>query len=154
MRIPLFNLAEIRIYASRVYKRTGVHSLQPKLNKHALLLDFDEGNLDNIINNLKLIQKRYKLPNIYIVESSFGRYHAYSLACRELKEIIHIVSAIPDIDIMFLRLGIARGYYTLRISKRSLSDFELKRVLYSSYPSECTWGDLSVSNFYTKNGGE
>lgn len=147
---------QLRIYFSQLEKRIGVCStIFQEKDKHILLWDFDDidTELDEIIITLKELQSFYKLPNIYIVSSSVNRYHAYSFTCRSFREVIHILSDTPQIDIDYLRLGMARGYYTLRISERKGKEFILQYTLLSLRPNEVNPLDVTVNEYLTKNKG-
>lgn len=138
----------------RMEERTGVHSvLYNEPEKHALLWDFDNTNLFTVEKNLKLIQSRYNLPSIYIVESSIGNYHGYCFCRREFQEIIEILSATRGIDLMHLKLGILRGYFTLRISRRNNDKFRLVKILVSKVPDETSRMALTVGEYLTSNKG-
>lgn len=155
MKIYLpFNF-QIRIYASRQLKRVGVCSQQYDTpDRHALMWDFDGEELQPLISNLSNLQLKYNLSNIYITESSSGNYHAYCFTSRTFLEIIHILSDTPNIDMSYLRLGIIRGYFTLRITPRNNEpNFKLVKVLASAYPEEIKPEDLTVSEYLTNNKG-
>ena len=124
-------------------------------DKHALFWDFDDaGNLESVCNDLLYVQEKYQLPSIYIVESSEGKYHAYCFTARPFKETIHIISDSKLVDEMFLRLGCARGYWTLRINKRTERDLIPILILASSIDAEQSPISLSISDFITSNKGE
>lgn len=145
---------ELNCYINRRYKRTGICSQKfDEQGKHMILWDFDDANIDDIINGLVGVQWAFLLPTIYIIESSENHYHAYCFAKRELKEIIGILSTTPNICEDYLRLGMVRGYYTLRISRRKNENFELVKVLSSEYPREMLPNEVTLSNYITYNGG-
>ena len=100
-----------------------------------------------------MLQWRYALPDIYIVQSSNEHYHAYCFACRELKEVINILSSTQYICEDFLRLGMIRGYYTLRISQRNTEVFTIVKVLQSEYPDEMFPSEVTLNDYITYNRG-
>jgi len=154
MIIPLLFNCQLRVYVSRLEKRIGVCSkVYQEKDKHILLWDFDEIGLDDVIASLYCLQETYDLPSIYIVSSSPFRYHAYSFTARTFREVIHILSATPEIDLEYLRLGMARGYYTLRISERKGEAFILLHTLLSLKPDEVSPLDVSVDEYFTMNKG-
>lgn len=146
---------QIRFYISRLEKRIGICSQDyTNIDKHMLLWDFDRSPLYKIRKSLKIAQVKYKLPTILIVQSSTkGSYHAYCLASRSFLEVIHILSSVPELDVTYLRLGIVRGYFTLRITPRKNDKFRIADVLLSSYSDEMTLFDCTVSEYLTSNKG-
>lgn len=146
---------QFRFYFSRLEKRVGACSQMygnPKL--HALLWDFDRYTYNQIKKSLVKIQEKYKLPNIMIVQSSKkGSYHAYSFTARPFREIIHILSDTPEIDLTYLRLGMVRGYYTLRITPRKNDSISVVGILKSIYPDEMSFNGLTVNEYLTSNKG-
>lgn len=145
---------QIRIYASHLEKRTGICSVvYQEKDKHILLWDFDDIELEIIVSSLRTIQNFYVLPTILIVSSSANRHHAYCLTARTFREVIHILSATPEIDLDYLRMGMARGYYTLRISERKSDTFKLVYTLSSSIPNEVNPLDITTHDYLTMNKG-
>lgn len=157
LRVKNLNLnLHFRVYFKRTHKRTGIHSINFEDRKsHILLWDFDDnGSFGDIIKDLQIIQEVYLLPDIYIIKSSPKKFHAYCFAKRNFKQVLHILSASKYIDDLFLRLGCARGYFTLRISKRTYNDLKLVARLDGFVPDEMSPLDISAGEFYTTNGGD
>lgn len=145
---------QLRLYFSCLEKREGICSkVYQEDDKHILLWDFDDIRLSKLIKSLTAKQIQYKLPTIYIVASSSKRYHAYCFASRTFREVVHIISGTPEIDIKYLRLGMLRGYYTLRISSRTTDDFVLVKTLTSVISNEVNPLDISISEYMTRNKG-
>lgn len=154
MIISLPNNYELKIYLNKLETRTGICSNDFETpDKHCLLWDFDNTSLDNIKNCLRDIQHKYRLPDIYIVESSPENYHAYSFTARPFLRTIHILSGTPFIDLTYLKLGIVRGYFTLRISKRHNKNIKFITCLGSKYPNEMNPLDLTTNEYLTANTG-
>ena len=154
MKINLPFSYQLRIYSSRLEKRVGICSKVFKEDdKHILLWDFDNVRLSKIIKSLTAKQIQYKLPTIYIITSSPKRFHAYCFASRTFREVINIISGTPEIDIKYLRLGMVRGYYTLRISSRTNDDFILIKTLSTSVMDEVNPPDISINDYLTINKG-
>jgi len=146
---------QLRAYATILEKRIGICSQKDtREDKHALLIDFDNSSISTIINSLSSLQKKYKLPAIYIVASSKHSYHAYCFTARKFMEIIHILSDIPELDESYFRLGIIRGYFTLRITSRKGDKFKLVKTLVSVYPNEMLPDSLTVNEYLTSNKGK
>ena len=145
---------QLRLYFSRLEKREGVASIAyGTIDKHILLWDFDNTKLTVINKSLRYIQTWYKLSTIYIISSSPNRYHAYCFSTRTFKEVINILSATPEIDIKFLRLGMVRGYYTLRISPRKNDNFKIVSKLKSTIIPNIDPLAVSISSYMTINKG-
>jgi len=137
-------------------KRVGVCSQKfDRQNKHILLWDFDRASLDDITISLLRVQRQYKLPTVIIIQSSSkGSFHAYSFTARSFREVIHIIASVPEIDITYLRLGMVRGYFTLRITPRKHEpNFKIVRILSSKYPDEMILDDMTVNEYLTANKG-
>ena len=153
MKIRIGSL-ELRFYASRLEKRTGICSQRAdNTDSHMLLCDFDNAEINNLIYSLDSIQKKFDLPTIYIVKSSPTNYHAYCFCLRTFREIILILSSLPEIDESYLRLGVVRGYYTLRISDRKGEMFKAERTLISNFPDEMAFDEMTTNEYLTSNKG-
>ena len=149
-----FNL-QLRLYLSCLEKRQGACSkVYKEVDKHITMWDFDNVELSVIKESLEVVQKQYKLPTIYIISSSRNRYHAYSFTARPFQEIVHILSGTSSLDVKYLRLGMVRGYYTLRISSRENDDFKLITTLESEVLPEVNPLDITVSEYMTINKGD
>lgn len=153
MKIRVFKY-NFYAYFREVEKRQGVCSQKDdKTDCHMLLWDFDKTPIGTIIIELRLAQIKYKLPSIYIVQSSKGSYHAYCFTARTFRETINVLSSTPHIDLMYLRLGIARGYHTLRFSDRNDDKIQLVEILKSSYKDEMRANEITVNTYFTTNLG-
>lgn len=145
---------QIKVYFDWLEEREGVCSQHDSgEDKHMLLWDFDDSDLKSITSALQAQQSLYNLPTIYILSSSPNKYHAYCFACRTLREIIHILSATPQIDLQYLRLGMIRGYYTLRITPRENDTFKIVRVLPSMKEIEIEQDSITINKYLTANKG-
>lgn len=146
---------QLRIYLSKLEKRAGICSQSyNKPDKHCLLWDFDNAELEDIKLTLIGIQFIYNLPEIRIIKSSANKYHAYCFCARSLRNVINILSATPQIDMEYLRLGIVRGYFTLRISERNDSEFGLVDILKTGFIDEMSPLDVTVNEYLTSNRGQ
>lgn len=147
---------EMRFYFSKLEKRVGVCSqVFEEIDRHMLLWDFDDGNLNSIVATLDDLQRKYDLPKIYIIQSSKDKYHAYCFCSRPFMAIIHILSDTVGIDVDYFRMGIVRGFFTLRITPReNEATFRLVKTLYSIYPDEITPLDITTNEYFTSNRGQ
>lgn len=138
-----------------IAKRTGVCSKNYETDKHILLWDFDDTNFDFVELELNRLMRKYELPQIYILQSSENHYHAYCFASRTFQQVIHILSETKSLDFEYLRLGIVRGYYTLRFSDKENSKMRLMETLPSSFLEEMSMDDVTINEYFTTNiGGE
>lgn len=156
MIINILNKMQLRFYVAKLQRRVGVCSQQyKKQDKHMLLWDFDNVSLDEIINALKKVQQNYYLPSIFVIKSSLVSYHAYCFTARTFQETINILSATPTIDMAYLKLGIVRGYFTLRITPRvDEPDFKLVNTLTSGFINEMSPDAMTINEYFTSNIGE
>lgn len=146
-RVYIRQLISIR----KLESRKGVCSKNLETDKHILLWDFDDDNLGLIASELHEIQRIYKLPKIYIFQSSAGHYHAYSFCSRLFREIVHILSATKTIDIEYLRLGMIRGYYTLRFTPKKGEKIHRIGEIDSIYPNEMSPDSVTINEYFTTN---
>lgn len=153
MIINILNKYQARFYFSKVEKRHGICSKHSENEKHMLLWDFDNTDLENILQDLRYLIARYALPNVYVLQTSKSGYHAYCFSARPFKEVIHILSDTNSIDMHYLRLGMVRGYYTLRFSARQDGSPKLIKILESVYPAEMSPLDMTVNEYFTTNRG-
>lgn len=143
---------DCRISIKRIAVRHGVCSQIFGTDNHILLWDFDDISLKKVIHSMSTMQTRYKLPDIYILQSSNGSYHAQCYCSYDFKKIIHILSDTQYIDMDYLQLGIARGYFTLRYTPKS-DNVKLKmiHILKSDVISDITPFDVTINEYTTSN---
>lgn len=142
---------DFNISFRKIAIRKGICSKNYDNDKHMLLWDFDEVELWIIKFDLRYLQEKYKLPPVYIFESSENHYHAYCFVMRDLKEVIHILSDTATIDMDYLKLGVARGYYTLRFTPKGDKNVKLIHILKSSINNEMSPMDITINEYYTTN---
>jgi hypothetical protein len=135
----------------RVEKRQGVCSKCCENDTHMLLWDFDNTDIRKIKSELFRIMIEYALPDIYILESSNNHYHAYCFSSRTFKETIHILSDTQYIDEDYLKLGTARGYYTLRFSPKRGRKVKIIYTLKSGRQDEMSPLKTTINEYYTGN---
>jgi hypothetical protein len=86
--------------------------------KDILMLDFDikDYDFEKMINDLQLMQSSYSLSNMYIIESNNG-YNIFSLdkISMEIYRKIDRFTRLVDSD--FMKYGLKRGYFVLRMDK-------------------------------------
>jgi hypothetical protein len=99
----------------------STYGLNSKLadGNHVLMWDFDGVGSDIVIDGLRYAQKRFQLPNIYLFGSSPpNHYLALCLQRTPWVEVVHIITSIPIIDSQWLRGGVSRQYFTIRIGMK------------------------------------
>lgn len=102
---------------------TGVNSL---LNDgtHFLMWDFDNVSEHDVYATLEDIQVKYTLPTIYVMYSGSPlHYHAYCFYAQSFADTLHILFDTEHCDEMYRKIGIMRGYFTLRISPKGQAKF-------------------------------
>ena len=112
---------------------------------HILMWDFDNQKLSDIETNLRIIQVRYALSDIRILESNKekGNYHAYCFTRTKWNRAIEIACATRGIDWDFVRLAVYRGNFTLRVSQKLGNPKpELVSILDGFELADCTPEDL------------
>lgn len=147
---------QVRLYATILAKRTGVCSQRyGEVDKHMILWDFDRSTAVEIAKTLECLMLKYNLPDIYIIQSSpKGSYHAYCFASRSFLEVLHILSDTPQVDRTYLRLGVVRGYFTLRITPRKGDTaFKLVKIITSTFSNEMDYSDMTINEYLTSNKG-
>jgi hypothetical protein len=104
---------------SKTVDASGIDSnIDTENVQHILLWDFDDASYSQIVEGLRSIQTRCKLPTIHIIESSPKHFHAYCFTVVDKSTAMYIISSTPCIDYTFFKLGVVRGYWTLRITPK------------------------------------
>lgn len=154
MIITIFNKLQFRFYMSILEEREGICSQKSDgEDSHMLLWDFDNEKLSDIVKELRRVMLKFELPKVYILQSSPSGYHAYCFAKRTFRDIIIILANTSLIDMHYLRLGMVRGYYTLRYSARGDGQPQLVKVLQSAYSDELSPLDVTTNKYFTNNKG-
>lgn len=124
----VFTLAKVEIVK-------GVYSTL-KGDMHFLMWDFDNTDLDTVVENLMRVGGVFDLPQITILETKKGEgYHAYCLCAVTFQKACEILAATEGIDMRYFTGGVARHKWTLRLSSKS--GREIKQVyLIESYRKE------------------
>lgn len=88
-------------------------------NKHVFFLDMDHVNIAYAYHNLKRIQKKYHMSDIYIIRSSEYNFHCIELTPRSFE---HTMTIQNDFDPVMTKkyqlFSVARGYWVLRCSPK------------------------------------
>jgi len=120
----------------------GVNSILPD-GKHILMWDFDGVTQKQVIESLIEVQRKYKLPTIYILYTGKkGHYMAYCFKRCEWQKAIEIIAATKHVDMTFFRFGVWRKKFTLRITPKDGRRIRLFMKLPSSYLEDVTINEL------------
>lgn len=117
IEIRLFR-RKVQFVWRRLQKVRGICS-DLKYGYHFLLWDFDMLPLDEVEESLRFIQGRFKLPTIHIIQTAAeGGYHAYCFKRVTWPQCLYILSMTEGLDSGYFKIGVLRGYFTLRITPK------------------------------------
>jgi hypothetical protein len=138
-----FGKMKLTITLSPVIDVIGINSLLPDGN-HILMWDFDEVPLSFVKKALRVQQLMHMLPQIRILETQKDRgYIAYCLTRCPFNKAIEIIAATQYICFNFLKWGVFRKRFTLRISHKHGRTPHLIHVLDSNIIEDVLIGELS-----------
>jgi len=96
----------------------GINSKLPS-GKHFLMWDFDNIGVEDVKASLVRIQNRYKLPRIFIVNTGLdGYYHSYCFKALPFSKVLEILAETQYLDQAYFKIGVIRGYFTLRYTPK------------------------------------
>jgi len=99
--------------------------------------DFDDTTLNNVVAALLITQRTYNLPTIYIMETKKDKnYIAYCLKEVHWRKAIEIITYTIGVDYNFIKYGIYRNKFTLRVSPKCGRKPKLAYKLFSDMPEE------------------
>lgn len=111
--------------------------------KHILMWDFDKHTLDFVSKSLRVIQRFFNLPRIYILRSSHpDNYIAYCFTRCEWPEARSIVGMTVGIDENYFKWAVFRRRFTLRVGEKLGIKPQCVRVLDSPYKEEVALAEL------------
>lgn len=117
---------KLALTCARIATPIGVNS-QLDDGNHILMWDFDGVGLSKVLEALKVVQTRYFLPEIHILETkSNTNFIAYCFAAFDWRRVVEIITQTPCVDWQFIRFGIFRGKFTLRVTPKGAR--EIKKV--------------------------
>jgi hypothetical protein len=130
----------------------GVNSILPD-GSHFLMWDFDKVELKPIIKHLEELQSAREWSTIYILVSSVpGNYHAYCFHKVTWGELVHVLLDTPGIDKQYVKLGVMRGYMTLRFTDKKNSQIRPYMRLDSVIPPTAEISDIrNFEAYWTKD---
>ncbi len=105
--------------------------------KYFLIWDFDYVPEEHVIASLVYIQDEYKLSPIYVVKTGLqGGFHAYCFTAFDWADLVTVIMHTPYVDKGFVKLGILRGYFDLRISEKPGRKLQHHCILPSEIPAD------------------
>ena len=117
----------LEIYRSVRFE--GVNSLLAN-GDHFIMWDFDEQDVTEVASALRQVQKEFKLPTIYLVNTGKPKsWHGYCFKRVKYPLLLHILAATKGMDRMWFNIGVLRGFFTLRYTPRSGREFKPAYVL-------------------------
>lgn len=103
---------------AKVAKVIGVNS-NLEDGRHILMWDFDDVGLSDVKQALRIVQTRYFLSDIYIlVTKGKSNYIAYCFSSQDWRRAVEIIAQTLFVDYQFLRFGVYRSHFTLRVSSK------------------------------------
>lgn len=112
-------------------------------NDHILMWDFDKTTLNDVVESLLTVQLVYELPKIYILESKKDtNFMAYCFKRTPWRKVVEIIAFTKGVDWNYLRVGIYRNHFTLRVTPKSGRKPKLIWTLKSNVPEDCNIFEL------------
>jgi len=120
----------------------GVNSNLPDGN-HILMWDFDDVPLKDVDEALRLIQRDYELPQIYLLWTGKGNnFIAYCFKKLRWEYAVSTVAMTPYVDYNFFRFSVLRKHFTLRIDKKEGRKPRLLYIIPSKVKEDCSIADM------------
>lgn len=137
-----FRNIRITLTIARIAKVIGVNSGLEN-GRHVLMWDFDNVPLKDVKKALRTIQKEFGLSDIHILRTKEpDNYIAYCFSSKPWFEAVRIVASTEKIDWQFLRFGVYRGHFTLRVTPKGKRYIKLVTRLRSKVKPDCKPDDL------------
>ena len=124
------------VSASKVVDVKGFNSILSDKH-HILLWDFDNSSKRDVALALMNVQSQYGLPEIRVSNSGKSRHWVACCFKRlRFREALQILASTPGIDVSFLKYGIYRGHWTLRITPKNQRRIKFAFRLGSNVPPD------------------
>ena len=141
LKLTIFNW-RFTFSCAPITKVVGVNSILLNGN-HILMWDFDETTLNKVVTALLTVQRTYDLPTIYILETKPStNYIAYCFKEVPWRKTIEIITYTEGVDYNFIKYGIFRNKFTLRVTPKCGRKPKLVYKLYSDKPEEVSIRNL------------
>lgn len=122
---------------------TGVNSVLPE-GDHICMWDFDDVELDDVIDALSTVKYFYGLPNIYILNTGKQfHYIAYCFKSFPWRDSVRIVASTNNVDPNFFKYGVYREHWTLRVTPKEGRKPHLVKILHSTIEEDCSIDELN-----------
>jgi hypothetical protein len=110
---------------------------------HILMWDFDDTSLKDVVDELLRVQRIYELPKIYILETKKDtNYMAYCFKRTPWRKVVEIIAFTKGVDWNYLKYGVYRNRFTLRVTPKCERLIRLCLTLPSAVPEDCSIPDL------------
>ena len=127
---------------AKIRKVIGVNS-ELEDGRHILMWDFDEIHLADVCQELKRVQARFFLSDIHICRTKEpDNYIAYCFTACDWRRAVMIVASTDLVDWQFLRFGVYRGHFTLRVTPKGDREIKLATRLEGFELADCKPSDL------------
>jgi len=137
-----------------VIKIVGVNSYLDG-GSHILMWDFDDVPLEDIKHSLRIVQNRYFLSDIYILETKENEnYCAYCFTATDWRTAVEILAATNYLDMKYLKWCLFRSRFTLRVSPKLDRVSHCVYVLTGFQLPDASVADLKSWVIYETMGGK
>lgn len=107
----------------------GMNSIHPS-GKHIIMWDLDDISAQEVIDALIAVQDKFRLPRIWVINTGLPRYwHAFCYKLLSWNDVVHVLASTDGLDKIYFAIGIVRGYFTLRYSKKKGRQFQPAIIL-------------------------
>lgn len=142
--IKRITIGDIRVTftIAHIGKVIGVNSWLNDGN-HILMWDFDDTSLDIVKQALKVVQSRYLLSDIYVLETKEKtNYNAYCFSSCCWRRAVEIVAQTEHVCWSYFKMSVIREHLTLRVTPKQGRTPKLVAVLEGFVLPDCTPEDL------------
>ena len=127
---------------AKITRVVGVNSNLPD-GKHILMWDFDDVELPDVANELRLVQSAYKLPRITLLWSGTpNHWLAYCFKSCSWLAASRIVNNTNHVDRNFYKYSVYREHFTLRVTPKHQREIKFWMILESPFPEDCNVDEL------------
>jgi len=98
--------------------------------KHFLMWDFDGVQEEDVKQALGQVQKRFRLSRVFLLNTGLAdSWHAYCFKSFEFPDVLRILAWTQFLDKVFFKIGVIRGYWTLRYTAKRGRNFKPALIL-------------------------
>lgn len=127
---------------AKIAKVIGVNS-ELEDGRHILMWDFDDVDFWEVRYALAQVLRKYELSTIHILRTKKpNNYHAYCFTALNWRESVEIVTQTWNTDWQFIRFGVYRGHWTLRVTPKGDRQPEIVDRIEGITKATCTPPDL------------